>query len=284
MTRFALLLAVLSLVPPLAPASAQDKFFDSKGVRIRYIDQGTGEPIVLVHGFTGSIETNWLDTGIVANLAKDYRVIALDCRGHGKSDKPHDPSAYGAEMGRDIVRLLDHLDIPDAHIVGYSMGSRIIGKLLTTDPGRFRSATLGGSPPHRSWTAEDERQQQERARQYEKGDIGELLRSNSQKPISDEQIRAAEAFFGKQDLEALAAVQRSVGQNAVTDAQLSKVTVPILGIVGTADRRLEGVRELKKVIPNIKVVELEGADHLGACRRPEFVKETREFIASHRGN
>jgi len=125
-------------------ASAEDKFFNSNGVRIRYVDHGTGEPVVLVHGYTNVIERAWIETGVLPNLAKDHRVIALDLRGHGKSDKPHDPKAY-AELGQDVVRLLGHLNIPQAHIVGYSLGGVITAKLLTTNPDRFITSTLGGS-------------------------------------------------------------------------------------------------------------------------------------------
>jgi predicted alpha/beta-fold hydrolase len=86
------------------PAVPQEGFFDSNGVRIRYLDHDQGPAVVLIHGYTGNADRHWINNGIFANLAKDYRVIALDCRGHGKSGKPADPKAYGAEMGQDIVR------------------------------------------------------------------------------------------------------------------------------------------------------------------------------------
>src|SRR5512132_488395 len=97
---------------------AQDKYFDAAGVRLRYVEQGAGEPVVLVHGFTNTLEI-WARNGIVQDLSKTYRVIAFDLRGHGKSDKPHEPARYGREMGIDVVRLLDHLGIQQAHVVGY---------------------------------------------------------------------------------------------------------------------------------------------------------------------
>jgi pimeloyl-ACP methyl ester carboxylesterase len=137
-----------------APVFAQDKFFTSDGVRIRYVDQGRGEPVVLVHGFTGSLE-DWVRSGLMTDLEKHHRVIALDLRGHGKSEKPHDPDQYGQAMCLDVIRLMDHLAVSQAHIVGYSQGARIVGYLLTTHPGRFRSATLGGSPPRVGWPSEE---------------------------------------------------------------------------------------------------------------------------------
>jgi pimeloyl-ACP methyl ester carboxylesterase len=93
--------------------------FDSAGIPIHYMVLGKkdGEPVLLIHGFTGTIETQWAP--VIKALATDYRVIALDCRGHGGSGKPHDPKQYGIEMVKDAVRLLDHLKIDKAHVAGY---------------------------------------------------------------------------------------------------------------------------------------------------------------------
>ncbi len=131
-------------VTPL-PLLSEECFFVSGGVRIHYVDEGKDDPVVLVHGFTGSI-AGWVDPGVMANLSRDYRVIALDLRGHGKSGKPHDSGAYGENLGIDAIRLMDHLGTAKAHIVGYSLGARITSYLLTTYPNRFITATLGGSP------------------------------------------------------------------------------------------------------------------------------------------
>src|SRR5438046_199275 len=86
--------AFLLLTSSVLPQAAQDRWFDSNGVQIHYIEQGSGEPVLLIHGYTRSIETNWLQTGVFQNLAKDHHVIAFDLRGHGKSGKPHDPALY----------------------------------------------------------------------------------------------------------------------------------------------------------------------------------------------
>jgi hypothetical protein len=112
-------------------------------VKLCYFDVGAGEPVVMLHGFTINSQINWELSGIVPKLRNDFRVIALDVRGHGGSEKPHDPNKYGAEMIEDVVRLLDHLD-PRAHIVGYSM------ELHHEPPAgdasqRFITATLGGA-------------------------------------------------------------------------------------------------------------------------------------------
>src|SRR4030095_13900099 len=92
---------IICLVLGPAHALAQDQFFDSNGVRIRYTDRGTGDVIVLIHGNGGSLQ-GWIDSGVLPNLMRDYRVVALDARGHGKSGKPHEVKAYGREMALDV--------------------------------------------------------------------------------------------------------------------------------------------------------------------------------------
>ena len=120
-------------------------FFDSAGVKIHYHDTGSGEPVVLVHGFASTAEHNWGGTGWIAALSAKYRVIAPDVRGHGLSDKPLEREAYGyASMGADVTRLMDHLRIARAPLIGYSMGSSIAIELMLTQPGRFRAIVLGG--------------------------------------------------------------------------------------------------------------------------------------------
>ena len=121
---------IVALVATFA-AGSEDKYFDSAGVSIRYIEDGRSEPIVLAHGYTGNIERSWVGPGIIAELAKTHRVIAFDHRGHGKSGKLHDPAQYGPEMGQDIIRLMDHLQLPKAHIMGYSLGANVVAQLVT---------------------------------------------------------------------------------------------------------------------------------------------------------
>ena len=124
---------------------AEESSFDSNGVKIHYYLEGKGEPVLLIHGFAVNAQLQWGLPGIIKALAKDHRVIALDLRGHGKSGKPTEVKQYGTEMVEDAVRLLDHLKIKKAHVVGYSMGALITGKLLATHPDRLLSATLGGA-------------------------------------------------------------------------------------------------------------------------------------------
>ena len=290
MSRILQWLAVSLIALMSTAVCAQDKYFDSNGVRIRYLDQGSGQPIVLIHGYTSNVERSWMDTGVFANLVKDYRVIALDCRGHGKSDKPQDPRAYGGEMGQDVVRLLDFLKIARAHIVGYSMGGNITAQLLTTNPDRFITATLGGASGRReAWGAQSEQAAEEEAVELENGIpfrslILRIAPIDEPKP-TDEAIRQrSQAMVAVNDTAALAAFMRGRRAQLVTDAQMAAVQVPTLGIVGSADPNLTGMNSLKTIWPGLKVIIIEGATHAGergAQRRPEFVNAIREFITDH---
>src|SRR6266542_760882 len=114
------MIGVIAFVLAATPALAQQTglaSFDSNGVQIRYVDKGRGAPVVLLHGFTGSYARHWEAPGVIAALqAAGYRVIAMDCRGHGQSGKPTEPSQYGLEMVQDVLRLLDHLHVERAHV------------------------------------------------------------------------------------------------------------------------------------------------------------------------
>ena len=248
--RACVLLSLIGLLP--AVVSAQDKFFTSNGVHIRYVDQGAGEPVVLVHGYTNVIENNWIATGVLPNLVKDHRVIALDLRGHGKSDKPHDPKAY-AEMEQDVVRLLDHLHLARAHIVGYSLGGIITAKLLTTNPDRFITVTLVAASGRRTWTAQDERSAEATAADLESGvpyrSLILVTAPTDQPPPTEEAIRmSSQALVRKNDPLAHAALTRARRDLVVTDSQMAAVQVPALAIVGTADPAAAGVKTLKAVL------------------------------------
>src|SRR5215472_10903517 len=120
--------------------------FTNGAVEIAYLDEGEGEPIVLVHGFASTKETNWVAPGWIMTLrGAGRRVIALDNRGHGASSKLYDPAAYhSATMAEDVRALLDHLTIDRADVMGYSMGARITAFLAVNHPARVRSAIFGG--------------------------------------------------------------------------------------------------------------------------------------------
>src|SRR5262249_13806628 len=129
---------LLSLIVASVPLISSQSFgaddprpqtFDSKGVAIQYTVEGKGEPVVLIHGLYASAQINWRAPGVIRLLATNHLVIAMDVRGHAGSGKPEQENAYGVEMAEDVIRLLDHLKIEKAHLVGYSMGGMIAIKI-----------------------------------------------------------------------------------------------------------------------------------------------------------
>lgn len=283
-----LLLVLLSFLA--GAASAEDRYFDSGGVRIRYVERGAGAPVVLVHGFTANIERGWIETGMVDNLARDHRVIALDLRGHGKSGKPHEPAAYDA-LGLDVVRLMDHLKIDRAHAVGYSLGGIILAKLLTAHPQRFISAVLGGAAYRRSQSAAADQAADAAAREIEAGIYRALAVSTwptDEPPPAEEQIRArSREIAAMSDLRAHAALMRSRRPLVVTDTEIAEVRVPTLAVVGEADPALPRVKGMQKRWPGLEVEVVPGATHptvhaRGLPRNPQFAAAIRRHIAGGR--
>lgn len=268
-------------------ALAQDRFFDAGGVRIRYVDHGAGLPVVLVHGFTANIERSWIETGVLPDLARDYRVIALDLRGHGRSDKPRDPRAYD-ELGLDVIRLLDHLDISRAHVVGYSLGGIIVAKLLTTHPRRFLSAVLGAAAYRRGQSERNDRAAEAAAREIEAGVYRALVVSTAptdEPAPSEEAIRArSRQIAAVNDLFAHAALMRARRALLVTDAEIAAVRVPAVAVVGDVDPALPRVKAMQAVWPGLELQIVPGAAHptvhqRGLPRRSEFVAAIRKRIA-----
>ena len=263
--RFALLLCLLGAGGRLPGQERPERFFDSNGVRLRYLEQGAGEPVVLLHGFGGSAEDPWVKAGILPALAARHRVIALDCRGFGGSGKPAAVRDYGVEMALDVVRLLDHLAIPRAHLVGYSMGAAIAAKVVTLRPERFATVVLGGYGARLSWLAADPASRQNDAR-YEQRAV---------------ELEGGPGGRTDPGTIARAAALRSFREQRVTAAEMAALTVPALSIVGKKDEGLADVLELKRVMPGLKLVLIEGADHDSARRTPEFLRTLAEFLRAH---
>ncbi len=262
-----------------------DQFFDSKGVKIRYQVQGEGEPLILLHGFTASIEGQWEAPGIRARLAKDFQVIALDARGHGKSDKPHDAMQYGREMIGDVVRLMDHLKIAKAHIVGYSMGAFMTNRFLAQHPDRFITATLGGAgwkkPDHDPLGTLDKL-----AESLEAGKgitpLLELLNPVGRPKPTQQQLDTINFFImATNDQKALAACVRGMANLSVTEAECRANKIPTLAIVGANDPLKLTVDDLAQVMPELKVQVIDGTDHVTCFFHPKFVEEVKTFVAAH---
>jgi pimeloyl-ACP methyl ester carboxylesterase len=269
-------------------AQAEDQFFDSAGVKIHYVIEGSGEPVLLIHGFTIDLERQWRAPGVIAALAKDRKVIAYDNRGHGKSDKPHDPKQYGLEMVEDAVRLLDHLQIKRANVVGYSMGATITNNLLTIHPERLISATLGGAAAKLEESDEPNLDEQF-AEDIESGRgmtrLAQFLTPPGRPLPTEEQLKAINAgFYGRNDAKALAAVIRGMRDLNVAEAKAKANQLPVLALIGSLDPLTGRVEKMGAKLTGMSTIIIEGADHMTTPGRPEFAKELIGFLDKHRSN
>jgi pimeloyl-ACP methyl ester carboxylesterase len=221
---------------------------DANGVKISYFVQGKGEPVVLIHGWLSSAGINWVLPGVTKLLADDYQVIAYDVRGHGLSDKPTTDDAYGPELVEDVVRLLDHLKIKKAHIVGYSMGGIIAANFIAKHPDRVISGTLGGM----GWLQE--------------GGLGQSFF----------------AQIGKHDrnAKALTVCGRSLSKLALTKDQIKSITVPMTVLVGDKDdvilkMYVDPLREVRKDWP---ITEIKDGNHITCIIKPQFKDEIAGWL------
>lgn len=245
--------------------------FRSDIVDISYDVAGEGPPVLLIHGFASNARVNWWDTGWVKVLTDaGYQVIAFDNRGHGASGKLYDVSAYPApEMAEDARRLIDHLNIPNVLVMGYSMGARIAAFLTINHPERVRAAVFaglaenmikgfGGSEP-----------------------IAKALEASSADMITDSQARVFRLFAEqtKSDLRALAACMRSE-RARLTLADLARIHVPVLVVAGEADDVAGRVQPLVDAIPGAQGVVLPRRNHMNAVGDRQHKDEVIKFFNS----
>jgi pimeloyl-ACP methyl ester carboxylesterase len=279
--EFSLLLGLLLIA---GTGRADEGSFDSGGVQIHYLVEGQGEPVLLIHGFAVNAQLQWVIPGVFNALAKDHLVIALDVRGHGQSGKPTDADKYGTEMVEDVVRLLDHLKIKKAHVVGYSMGALITGKLLATHPDRLLSATLGGSGVFPEGV-EQPAFLEKLATSLEEGKgIGPLLTALSPSGKSKApafMVKIVNSSMKGDNGKALAAVVRSWNKLGVSKEKLKANKVPTLALIGSKDPLKAGIDHIKDDMENLTVVVIDGKNHLSAYLSPKFSRELRKFLANN---
>ena len=212
-------------------------------------------------------------------------MIALDNRGHGRSDKPHDPKQYGPEMVNDVIRLLDQLKIRKAHLVGYSMGGFMTDYLIMTYPERAISATLGGA----GWSKPNDERLSFITELGDSLDAGkgigplimQLTPAGRPKPTPEFIDAINNMVMLNNDSKALAACIRGMRGLAVTEEKLRANKVPTLAIIGELDPLKVGVDELANVMPGLKVEVIDGADHMTAFAQPKFLSDLKGFLASH---
>ncbi len=244
--------------------------FHNGAVEIAYLDEGEGDPIVLVHGFASSKNVNWVYPTWVSELRKDgRRVIALDNRGHGESEKLYDPAQYSiATMAGDTLALMDHLDIARADVMGYSLGARIAAWLGLKQRARLRSAILGGIG----------------IAMIDGGGPGEnvatALEAATLEDVTDPVGRTFRAFADqtRSDRLALAACLRG-SRGLMTREEAAAIAVPVLIAVGTVDEVAGSARALGNIIPGSEVLDIPNRDHMRAVGDKVYKVGVADFLS-----
>jgi pimeloyl-ACP methyl ester carboxylesterase len=244
--------------------------FHHGAVEIAYLDEGEGEPVVLIHGFASNKNVNWVYPGWVSELTRNgRRAIALDLRGHGDSSKLHDPAEYGIDtMAGDVTALMDHLNVARADMMGYSLGARITGWLAYRQPQRLRSAIFGGlgiglikgGGPGENVTA--------------------ALEAPSLDDVTDPVGRTFRAFADqtRSDRRALAAALRG-SRELMTEQEAAAIRVPTLIAVGSKDEIAGSADELGNIIPGSQVLHIPNRDHMRAVGDKVYKAGVLEFLA-----
>ncbi|SDU22158.1 alpha/beta fold hydrolase [Stappia sp. ES.058] len=245
--------------------------FESAGLRLAYLDEGRGEPVLLIHGFASNKQVNWAYPGWVEMLVEaGRRVIAIDNRGHGESDGTHDPDDYGAPaMAEDARRLLEHLDLTGVDVMGYSMGARITAFLTLNHPDRVRSAIFGGLG-YGMITGIGNPEP-----------IASALEAEKLSDVKDRTGRAFRAFAEQtgSDRKALAACMRSSRQRISQD-EVARISQPVLVAVGTRDEIAGSAADLAKLMPRAEVLDIPNRDHMVAVGDKVYKEGVLAFLES----
>ena len=258
-------------------------YFDNNGIKIYYEIEGEGPPVIMIHGFASSLEGNWKQANWIKALKDNYRLILLDCRGHGKSDKPHEESFYGQKMSDDVVKLMDHLSIEKANFLGYSMGAYLTFRLLLSKPHLFISAILGGFVMNIMQNEQDRSNMRENTiRRIE------AFRAESIDDVKDPMARGFRQFaeLSGNDLKALAAVTAGLLQErsdpietpTQTKEALKKINVPVMTVVGTNDFIPGDKTLIAQIVPNACHFQIQGKDHLTVVPDPKFHMVVKAFL------
>jgi len=250
--------------------------FTSDGLALAYDDivpaGAARDTVVLIHGFATNAEENWRRLGWYGAFERrGARVVAIELRGHGRSDKPQDPRSYSVEaMAGDIVAMMDHLDIGRADVMGYSLGARLAARVATTQPDRVANLILGGVGSR--WL---------HPRPVEPGamTMAQAMRSSDSTAINDPMLRGFRQFADNQGEDALALAACSEGLAAsATPLDLDAIRAPTLIVAGGRDEIAGAPDDLALAIGIAKAVTIAGCDHFGAIPHALFKAAVFDFL------
>jgi len=260
-------------------------FFDSDGLKIYYEIEGSGPEVVMIHGFESSLERNWRGAGMTDALKGENRCVMIDCRGHGKSDKPYDPAMYGAKMLDDITNLMDHLGLEKANFLGYSMGSRLSLNMVLINPERVKSVILGGFALPEPSEVDQEREARRSKRILEALQADSMDDIDPRNRLGREFRRVAESSGA--DLKALVAVRggseinkwpAEIMESAALEQKIRSISVPLMTVIGNDDLLRGDRARMAMLVPNGCHFQIQGKDHLTAVPDPKFHMVVRAFL------
>jgi pimeloyl-ACP methyl ester carboxylesterase len=251
----------------------------NSGVKIYYEVEGNGPPLVLAHGVTRSL-LRWRQIGFAQVLRENYRLIMFDARGHGKSDKPNIPDAYGINMVEDVLAVLDHAGVQLANYFGYSMGAGIGFKEAVTHPERFSSFILGGWNPYppQPQPSNVPSGTGSQAVNALRADRQAFLRVREQefgRPMTPEE-KQAELSLDPDAIGALMMTFREVA--TLVNEDLKRISVPCLLYAGDADPFHIGAKEAANHISGATFFSLPGLDHVQTSSSPLVLPHVMEFL------
>ncbi len=246
--------------------------FKNAGFEFEYLDEGSGDPVLLIHGFASNMTVNWVSPGWVRTLTEaGYRVLAFDNRGHGKSSKSHESKDYfPVLMASDAAALLDHLELSRAHVMGYSMGARISAFMALGHAERVHSLVFGGLGIDivegvGFWDP-----------------IAAAMLAEDPQTITDPRGQAFRKFADqtKSDRMALAACIETSRQ-LLSEAEIGRIASPVLVAVGTNDDIGGNPEKLARMLPRGVSFDIEGRDHMLSVGDKTFKKRVIEFLGEN---
>lgn len=275
MIRIGYVLTVATLIASTAMIAHAETpthgyFTTTDGIKIHYMQLGgKGSYVMLIHGYLGSAKGNWFDNGIAGALARNHRVVALDCRNHGLSDKPQ---LRGRGIPQDVIELMDHLKIKKAHFHGYSMGGSITGSILASHPERFITAAFGGSGLREhdpSWLAKVPADKEGTDPQEAMVLRLLIIRSAMNSGVSREDAEKA----ADTALSARSSRPPATSPRPGPKMDLAEITIPVLAINGEYDRPYSKTHRMWRELSDFTNVILPGKSHLTAIVAPYMPKE-----------
>lgn len=253
---------------------AGQTFTAKDGTDIHYQITGDGAPVILVHGYMSNIDHMW--ERVIPTLEENYRVIAIDIRGHGRSDKPDSSDSYGLNMGRDIIELMDFLEIDQAHLVGYSMGAMIGMKLAVEYPEKLLSFISGGSGIYEKDVIDSiSDNYTQKLSQF--NSIEEAL-NNGLFSVSGEILKHFHTHLKHNDVQVMVDVVNSLEEFAMTRQEAETISIPIAVIIGEYDSSIPAVVKLFESNPATRIIPIPDKHHLDLFYDPEFAIQVKRFL------